>query len=128
MVSTAYSDIFKRFADNLSEEDAGQVDLLTRRQFLRNSLALFAATVRPVHPNNDEGFIEEDLNMVEMMLLGLFMYDLYLDQQIISYNKIINISNELIKITGATDRVKTLKDMKLLNQQKINSILSVMYY
>lgn len=125
-MATPYSTLFKKFDDNLSETDASKIELFAKRAFLRNALSMYIATIGMITINNQEQTITEDLNEVEMLLLSLLMYDSYLEQEIIRYNKVINISNEFIKISGASLRVKTLKDMKELNQVKINTILTSM--
>lgn len=125
-MATSYSTIFENFDDILTDKEAVKVDLNVKEQYLRNSISFYAATVSKITPNHDLEEIEEDLNDVEINLLALLMNDSHLDQQILTYNRIINISNEFVRMTGAIDRVKTLKEMKLFNQQKINQILSGM--
>lgn len=125
-MATPYSIILKKFDDNLSESDASKIELFAKRQFLRNAIALYIGTIGNLTANQNAQQIEEDLNIVELHLLSLLMYDSYLEQEIIRYNKVINISNEFIQISGATNRVKTLKEMKDTNMAKVDSILSNM--
>jgi hypothetical protein len=91
---------------------------------LRNAVSIYLGTIGTITSNSLSQEIVEDLSEVELLLLSLLMYDSYLEQEIIKYNKVINISNEFIKISGASMRVKTLRDMKVENQNKINNILS----
>lgn len=126
-MATSYSTILKKFDDNLSDSDSSSVELMTKRQYLRNAISSYIATIGKITPNNQTQLIAEDLNEVEMLLLSLLMYDSYLLQEVIRYNKVINISNEFITISGASMRVKTLKDLKDANQATINNILTNMY-
>lgn len=123
-MATPYSVILKKFTDNLSETEANKLELAVRRQFLRNAISFYVATIGTITPNSETQEIAEDLKETELLLLSLLMYDAYLEQEILKYNRIINISNEFMKMTGATDRVKVLKEMKALNQQRIDIILS----
>lgn len=123
-MATPYSEILKKFRDNVPEEDANKLELFAQRQFLRNAISMYIGTIGTVTPNNDEQQLQEDLSEVEMLLISLLMYDSYLQQEIIRYNKVINISNEFMKMTGATLRVKTLKDLKIENKIKIDNIVT----
>lgn len=123
-MATPYSTLLKKFEDNLSESDASKIELFAKRQFLRNAMSSYISTIGTITPDNASQVIKEDLSEVELYILSLLMYDSYLEQEVIKYNKVINISNEFIKISGASLRVKTLKDMKDENQKRINNILS----
>lgn len=122
-MATSYSTILKKFQDNLSDTDSSNVDLMAQRQHLRNAISMYIATIGKITPNSQTQQIVEDLNEVELLLISLLMYDSYLLQEVIRYNKVINISNEFITISGASMRVKTLKDLKDANQGIINNIL-----
>lgn len=125
-MATQYSTIFKKFSDNVSEEDAGKIELSAKRQHLRNAVSIYIATIEKITPNHLEGYIAEDLDEIQMLLISLLMYNSYLDQEIIKYNKVINISSEFMQMSGASLRVKTLKDIRKDNDSKISSILSGM--
>ena len=116
--------IIKKFDDNFSEEEVGRMELLTKRQYLRNAVSSYIATIGKISPNHLEQYIYEDLSEVELLLISLLMYDSYLDQEIRRYNKVINISNEFVKMSGASMRVKTMREMKQSNLEKINNILT----
>lgn len=123
-MATPYSTIMKKFDDNLSEEEAGKIELFAKRQFLRNAISTYIATVSTITPNQNEQKIEEDLTEIELLLISLLMFDSYLDQEIFKYNKVLNVSNEFMQMSGATNRVRTLKDMKGDNKVKINNIIT----
>jgi hypothetical protein len=123
-MTTPYSTIIKKFEDNLAESDVSKIELFSKRQFLRNAISTYIGTIGTITADNYEQVVVEDLSEIELLLLSLLMYDSYFEQEIIKYNKVINISNEFIKISGASLRVKTLRDMKAENQAKINNILS----
>lgn len=123
-MATPYSTILKKFDDNLSEEDAGKLELFTKRQYLRNAISTYIGTIDTITPNQNEQLIEEDLNEKELLLISLLMYDKYLEQEIFRYNKVLNISNEFMQMSGATNRVKTLKEARVLNQVTINNIIT----
>ena len=123
-MTTPYTTIIKKFDDNFTEEEIGNIVLLTKRQHLRNAVSSYMATIGKITANHLEQYIQEDLNEVELLLLSLLMYDSYLDQEIRRYNKVINISNEFMKMSGASMRVKTMREMKQSNLAKINNILT----
>lgn len=123
-MATSYSIIYEKFDDLMTKKEETNVDLYDKGKYLRNAIPFYMATISQLHPHHELEEIEEDLTEIEINLLALLMNDSYLDEQILTYNRIINISNEFVKMTGAIDRVKTLKEMKLYNQQKINQILS----
>lgn len=125
-MTTSYSSIIKKFEDNLSQKDVSNLELFTERQFLRNAISMYKGTIGLLTANNQQQLIEEDLNDVELLILSLLMYDSYLEQEIIRYNKTLNISNEFMQISGASNRVKTLVDRKSSNQSILNNIISNM--
>lgn len=125
-MATPYTDIIKKFNDNLPEDVSGNMELSVRRQHLRNGLSSFLANYKTITIDTIRQEVKEDLDDTDMLLLSLWMYDSYLDQEIMRYNKVINISNEFMQMSGASMRVKTLQNMKDSNMWRINNILSNM--
>lgn len=125
-MATPYIVIYEKFEDILTKTESDKLEIETKEHYLRNAISYYIGTIAKIKPNHELEEIEEDLSESEINLLGLLMNDSHIDQQIFTYNRIINISNEFVKMTGAIDRVKTLKEMKIFNQVKINQILSGM--
>lgn len=123
-MATPYTTLLRKFNDYITDDEADKIELSVKRKYLRNAISYYIATIGRITPDHESQEIKEDLDEVQMLLISLLMYDAYLDQEIIRYNKVINISNEFMKMTGATMRVKTLRDMKDYNEVRINSILS----
>jgi len=111
-MSVAFYEIYTRFNDNFSELEVDNFDPLTQKSLLRNSFASCIVGIKPMSINYDLEEISEDLNEVEMNIIGKYMFDSYLAKEVRNYNKAINISSDVVKITGLQDRVKNLMKFK----------------
>ena len=69
-------------------------------QFLLSSAAEFSADLYPLSTFEDEYYIDQDLNMAEIELLGALMYKQYLHREKDKVLKLNNIVGRDIKLTS----------------------------
>jgi hypothetical protein len=110
----------------MDDADYEAIEITKRKSYLRIALTQFLCFVRNVDIDYDNNEVLVELNDIEITLVGLFMYDAYLEQEIYKASKLMDIVFDAFKIGGFKDRVNNLKEFKAKNETKINSILATM--
>jgi len=121
-MSVEFYEIYTRFNDNFSELEVDNFDPLIQKSLLRNSFATCIVGIKQMDINYELETIQQDCTEVEINIISRYMFDEYLAQEIRKYNKVVNISSDIVKITGLQDRVKNLRNFREDNAVRIEQL------
>lgn len=124
-MTTPFQSLYFRFNNNLPDSDIVTVKDNKRKSFLQSAVTPYMLNVDDdIIIDYDAEAIDKDLTDIQLNLFGLWMFDEYLNQEILKANKLMSISSDAFRISGTGDKVKRLQEIKDKNERKINTILA----